>query len=111
MCCVPTCRPVVDRCLDPVVIRGGGLTHTQAADTTKPTYGLPTFGFSRCSSIWGRLAGMTMSNRDSVTAATCKASSWLGECRLGVFEAKSWNLRASAGEGEGSLPQAWERAT
>src|SRR6218665_355613 len=68
MCCVPTCRPVVDRCLDPVVIRGGGLTHTQAADTTKPTYGLPTFGFSRCSSIWGRLAGMPVLEQVSQVA-------------------------------------------
>src|SRR6218665_241466 len=32
MCCVPTCRPVVDRCLDPVVVRGGGLAHTQATE-------------------------------------------------------------------------------
>src|SRR6218665_3072670 len=30
MCCVPTCRPVVDRCLNPVVVQGGGLAHTHA---------------------------------------------------------------------------------
>src|SRR6218665_1041587 len=30
MCCVPTCHPVVDLCLDAVVDPGGELAHTQA---------------------------------------------------------------------------------
>src|SRR6218665_1378453 len=109
MCCVPTCRPVVDRCLNPVVVQGGGLAHTHANGYhDSQLMGCQPSGCC-CNSIWGRLAGMPRLDEESVMAATCKASNWLGGCHLSVFGTQNRNLRASAWEG--GLTTAIEKGT
>src|SRR6218665_695563 len=105
MCCVPTCHPVVDRCLDPVVIQGGGLTHTQANGyhDSQPMGCQPSG--SRVATSYG--AGWRVypcwtrkvSRRPPVKQATSRRvpSHFVRDVNR--------NLRAYAGEGEGSPQQ------
>jgi len=90
MCCVPICHPVDGCCLDPDVIWGGGISHTHANGyrESRPMGFQPSGSCVATSYEAGKLVYRL--DQDSVTAAACKASSWLGECRLNVFGRINW---------------------
>src|SRR6218665_335741 len=74
-------RPLFRPCCNP-----GWRTDTHPSQRIPrwPTYGLPNFGLLLQLHM-GQVGGYDHVGRGGVTAATCKASSWLGRCRLGVF--------------------------